>query len=109
MRGERISPAMKKLDLVIVAARYEAGNGKLALARGFERRGDVWTDLLLIGRKDLLARIKAGRKVAVGQQKDLPGDFAVFGALELCRRNGAESVVLAGRAAEKDELGVPLF
>ena len=55
-----------KPDGVISAVRYE--NGKITLARIFERRGATYSDQLNIPRETLAERLKAGKKFVTGQR-----------------------------------------
>src|SRR3970282_1530188 len=51
MRGQRSSIAGKKIDVVLVAARYGPDGQRLSLARGHSRRGAVWGGLELFERQ----------------------------------------------------------
>ena len=108
MRGQRLSSASRRLDLVLVAARYTP-DGRLALAQGYERLGQVWTDLMLFDRASLIERLRAGKHVAVGRAAAVPGDFEVQDAVVLAGANG-RAVTRAARAdSTKDDLRVPVF
>jgi hypothetical protein len=55
-----------KPDGVITAIRFE--NGKLSLARIYERRGATYSDHVIITRDTLAERLKAGKKFVTGQR-----------------------------------------
>jgi hypothetical protein len=108
VKGQRLSSAASDLDVVVVAARY-APDQSLATAQAYERRGPVWTDLVLLDRRTLIERLRSGKKVGVGQPLAVPGDFAVRTRLVLGRENGHEVLRAAGTGSNGDDLGVPLF
>jgi len=97
---------LKKVDVVLTSARYREGGVRLAQARGFERRGDVWSDTLLYDRETLVERLRAGERVVVGHEGELPGDFEIGHRVRL---EGSEWLVVDGGAAVRDDLAVPLF
>ena len=106
MRKARIGRDLRKVDVVLTSARYQDGGVRLAQARGFERRGDVWSDTLLFDRAALVERVRDGRRVVVGRERDLPGDFEVGERLRLA---DAGWLVADGCSAMRDDLAVPLF
>ncbi len=108
MAGQRVSIVGKRLDVVLVAARYSQDGG-LALARAFERRGDVWSDLILLPREELIERLRASRRVVIGQPRELPGDFVILASVGLRTSQPAERIVAEGLTLEGEELGLPLF
>jgi hypothetical protein len=108
--GSRLSDISRKVDVVIVAARYDMASGRLAQAQAYERRGAVWTDVLLLDREALMARLRARRKVYAGAPKaEVPGDFTVRGEIHLQGTNGRAWLALGNTRVERDELGVPVF
>jgi hypothetical protein len=109
MRGKRVSPAARKLDVVLVAVRYGEEGGCLKVARGYERRGFVWGDMVLFDRQALIERLKDKKRVATGKQAELPGDFEVSATVHLTQEAGTESIVADGHQAGRDDLGLPLF
>jgi hypothetical protein len=102
----RIHSGMKKIDLVVTSARYEDTGERLLQARGFERRGSVWSDTLLLDRQALALRLGDGQRVVSGQQADLPGDFEVGRKLSLADSGW---IVAEGSRGGRDDLGVPLY
>jgi hypothetical protein len=75
MRGQRTSIAGKRVDVVVVAARYSSHDHRLQWVQAYERRGKVWGDKVLIDRADLLERLAGKRRVSTGHLKELAGDF----------------------------------
>lgn len=59
----------KKYDGVIEAVHYK--NGQIVFVRAFERRGAAFSDRVLIDRKELLERLKDGKKFILGSRKHL--------------------------------------
>ena len=109
MRGKRVSRASRKLDVVLVAARYGEDGGRLNIARGYERRGFVWGDLVLFNRQALIERLNAKKRVVTGYPGELPGDFEVTAEVYLTQEGGTESIVTDGHQTGRDDLGLPLF
>ena len=106
MRTARVHRGLKKLDVVLTSARYRDGGTRLAQARGFERRGDVWSDTLLYDRETLVERLRSGQRVVVGREGELPGDFEVGHRVRL---EGSDRLAVDGGAGGRDDLTVPLF
>ena len=98
----------KKFDGVIEAVHYK--DGQIVMVRAFERRGAAFSDHVLIGRKELLERLKDGRKFIIGKRKELlAGTFEQGKPLQVVSRDGKEFI--STRAdADQDELEqVPVF
>lgn len=109
MRGKKVSRNARKLDVVLVAVRYDDSEGRLTLAQGYERRGFVWGDLVLFDRADVIDQIQAGKRVVAGRRAEIPGDFEVLNPIQLQSLNGSTALVAEGRATGRDDLGLPLF
>jgi hypothetical protein len=108
--GSRLSDISRKADMVIVAARYDAASGCLTLAQAYERRGAVWTDVLLLDRDALLARLSSRRKVFAGAPRgQVPGDFTVRGEIRIQAGNRRAWLALGNTRVEQDDLGIPVF
>jgi hypothetical protein len=107
VRGIKISIAKTQVDLVLVSARYEPGSGKLLFARGYERRGQVWTDIKLFDRKSLVEELKAGRNVMTGESLPLAGDFDVFSPVQVSPED--QLFVDEDSPSEGDHLGLPIL
>lgn len=114
MRGKRTNLARKKVDTVLLAVRYEPQSGKLALARGIERRGSVWSDWKLFDRQMLVDQLRAGRRIATGREAELAGDLEIVAGVRLEQGDGDRPVLAVdGAAADPDQaadrLGLPVF
>ena len=60
----------KKYDGVIEVVRYTP-DGKISEVRLYERRGPTFSDRVIIPRTELLQRLRARKKFAVGLRKPL--------------------------------------
>lgn len=98
----------KKFDGVIEAVRYK--NGQIVVVRAFERRGAAFSDRILITRKELLERLKDGKKFVVGKRKELlAGSFDEGKPVQLISHDGKD-FISTSNAAERDELEqAPVF
>ena len=108
MRGLKINNASRKLDIVLVSARYK-DDGKLEFARGYERRGFVWTDIRLYDRETLIAKVRAGAKIYTGDPAEVPGSYEPDQRVHLEGQDGSAYLVVNGSGGEKDDLGVPIL
>jgi hypothetical protein len=105
-----VSDISYKADTVVVADRYDPEDGHLLFAQAYERRGAVWTDVILLDRDALLTRLQSQQRVYAGEvNPDIPGDFAVRGRLEVRRPNGRTHLSLGTSPAGRDDLSVPIF
>ncbi len=110
MRGKRVSPDNRKVDVVVVAARYAPQGGVLDRVKAYQRRGLVWGDVTLLGREELVQRLRRGLRVVTGRPKDLPGDFEIIAPVRLASANGTEALVAGGSSpGSGDDLDIPLF
>jgi hypothetical protein len=106
---EKDSPVPKKFDGVIEAVRY-GPDGRLQLARIYERRGPTWSDVLLISREELVRRLKAGQKFVTGARKPyLASTFDVKSAVRLAGVDGGEILLSGVEPSVGDRLDAPLF
>jgi hypothetical protein len=98
--------AGKKLDGVIEAVRY-THDGKIACVRFYERHGVVWSDAMLLERKELSERLKLGKRFAVGKRQAYLG--SVFKTGQAVQQRD-ENIVTEEKAGAGDLLnGVPVF
>lgn len=98
--------ARTKFDGVIEAVRYTPG-GQITLVRAYERRGAVWSERILLGRNELVGRLKQGKRFVTGQRKEYLGSNFQIGQTVRFMQG---SVVTDGQASEQDHLaGVPNF
>lgn len=98
----------KKFDGIIEAVHFK--NGQIVTARAYERRGASFSDRVLIERKDLLERIKSGKKFLTGYRKEyLAGTFEAGKPVLVVTRDGKE-FLSTREGADRDELeNVPVF
>ena len=110
MRGWRVSRSSRKaVDVVLVGVRYVAGYHRILLAKGYERRGSIWSDIRLFDRQALLDIMRAGKRVAAGRPLAVPGDFELFEPVETRGADEVANIYASGRPSWGDELGLPLF
>ena len=92
----------KKFDGVIEAVHYK--NGQIVTVRAYERRGAAFSDRVLIDRKELLERIKDGKKFVIGARKEFwAGTFDQTQTVHLVTRAGKDFIATRAEA-EHDEL-----
>jgi len=98
----------KKFDGIIEAVHYK--NGQIVIARAYERRGAAFSDRILIERRDLLERIKNGKRFLTGVRKEFwAGTFDTGKPVKVVSREGKEFISTSDRA-DRDELEqVPVF
>ena len=90
-----------------MSARYEPGGEKIQFARGYARRGQVWGDIQLFTRGELVESLNQGLVLVTGRSGDLAGDFDVISAIEL---GPDEQLLIAGNSPDKgDELELPIL
>ena len=98
----------KKFDGVVEAVRYK--NGQITLVRAFERRGAAFSDRILMDRKELLERIKEGKKFITGKRKALlAGTFEQGKPLLVVSRDGKEFLSTHDDATGDELEQVPVF
>jgi hypothetical protein len=109
MRGIRVTKESRKIDVVLVAARYTSKGDRVRVARGYIRHGQVWGDLKLLPRKYLVERLKSGERIVVGEHAEIPGSFHTIAKVRLAEGSGGERLVADGVDGKGDELGLPLY
>ena len=98
--------ARAKIDGVIEAVRYTP-RGEIAVVRTYERHGVVWSDYVLLERKELVERLKKGKRFVTGERKAHLGSvFETGPAVSYVD----EHIVTDGQATAQDRLaGVSIF
>jgi uncharacterized protein YjhX (UPF0386 family) len=98
----------KKVDGVIEAVRYK--NGQILTVRAYERRGATFSDHILLGRRELLERIKSGKRFVIGERKRLMAStFEQGKPVQVLNRDGKD-IISTHAEASRDELErTPVF
>ena len=98
----------KKVDGVIEAVRYK--DGQIEVVRAYERRGAAFSDYLLIDRKELLDRIKSGKKFVTGTRKEyMAGTFEEGKPVQVVKRDGKEFIATLADADRDNLETAPVF
>jgi uncharacterized protein YjhX (UPF0386 family) len=99
----------KKFDGVIEAVRYK--NGQIMLVRAFERRGATFSDHIMLDRKEVLERLKKGKKYVIGERKQfLASTFDVQDKPVLLLNRDGREIISTRAEADQDELEqTPVF
>ena len=98
--------AHSKIDGVIEAVRYTSG-GILIVARTYERRGAVWSDHILLERKELIEQLQKGKHFVTGVRKTYLGSVFETGSTV---NYTAGHILTDGQATNRDLLaGVSIF
>lgn len=102
--------AKNKYDYVVEAVHYNP-DGQVEWVRAFERRGPTFSDHVLIERKSIIERLKAGNNFMVGKRVPrMGGTFEVSVPLRLVNASGKEVLVTGDQQADQDHLeGVPVL
>jgi hypothetical protein len=100
----------KKFDGVIEAVRYNP-DGQIALVRAYVLRVVTYSDRVLLDRKTLLERIKAGKKFTTGQRKEFLASTFEFGkTVKVLGSNGKDILTTREDVPQHDELEeIPIF
>ena len=107
MRGVRTSISKTRADVVLVSVRYEESGNRLQFARGYARRGQVWGDIQLFDRTQLVESLKNGLNIFTGQSASLAGDFEVLSPVEL---SADERIVTEdSQESSRDSLDLPIL
>ena len=97
--------AKSKIDGIIEAVRYDP-DGHIALARVYARRGFVWSDGILLDRKQLAEQIQQGKRFMTGRRTVFLGSSFETG--KPVRLSGNH--IVTGESAGQDHLsGIPIF
>jgi hypothetical protein len=91
--------AKLKFDGMIEAVRY-APDGKIEIVRAYERRGDIFSDHILIDRANLVIRLQNGEKFITGQRKEYLG--GTFETTKFVRLDG--NIITTGSNTSHDML-----
>ncbi len=98
----------KQIDGVIEAVRYK--NGQVMAVRGYERRGFIFSDRVVLDRKTLIERLQKGQKFVAGSRQDLMASTFTLSKPILLVKADDREYIATNENATKDELeNVPLF
>jgi len=98
----------KKVDGIIEAVHYK--NGQIVTVRAYERRGAAFSDRMLLERKELLERIKSGKKFVTGVRKEfLAGTFDEGQMVAVITRDGKEFLSTSTGVDHDDLSPAPVF
>jgi len=100
----------QKYDGVVEAVRY-APDGRLTIARVYERRGSTFSDCVLLSRAELIRKLKAGQVFMMGKRLEyLGGTFEVTIPVKMAGNPGKEVLFTTKITNDCDDLqGAPLF
>ena len=107
MRGKRTSIAKTDVDMVLVSARYKPAGRMLLFARGYARRGQVWTDIKLYDRASLIEALERGQNIVAGRSLGLVGDFEILSPVHLTREEHLRTSKKSEHSG--DDLGLPIL
>lgn len=100
--------ATQKFDGVIEAAHFK--NGQILYVRAFERRGFTFSDCVLIDRKDLIERLKQGKKYLTGHRKEfMSSTFELGKRVQVIGSDGHEVIATRAGGANDELEGVPFI
>jgi len=98
----------KKFDGIVEAVRYK--DGQIVIVRAFERRGAAFSDRVLIDRKQLLDRLKDGKKFVTGKRKEgFGGMFEQGQSVQVVSRDGTDFISTRTDANHDELEQVPVF
>lgn len=102
--------AKPKYDGVVQAVRYD-DQGQVLWVRAFLRRGQIWSDHIMLDRNELIEQIKSGKQIVVGERIPLLGaTFETTVPIKVVKTNNHEVLISGDTQANSDSLeGVPLI
>ena len=102
--------AKQKIDGVIEAVHY-APDGSVAWVRAYERRGPTYSDVVILSRQELVSRLKAGKKFAVGQRREYYSSEFILAQPVRLHAHGEGNVLVTSESGATHDLldGAPLI
>ncbi|MES0360496.1 MAG: hypothetical protein ABUK20_06235 [Anaerolineales bacterium] len=102
--------AKPKYDGVVQAVRYD-DQGQVLWVRAFLRRGQVWSDQIILKRGALIEQIKSGKRIVAGERtRFLGATFETTDPVTVVKVNSHEVLVTGDTQSKTDSLtGVPLI
>ena len=102
--------AKVKFDGIVEAVHYDP-DGKVKWVRAYLRRGQTFSDIVLLDRQTLAEQLKSGKRIMAGRRVPLRAStFEVSKPLRLVQQDRQEVLVTGDTATNKDCLeGVPVI
>ena len=102
--------AKAKYDGIVEAVRYDP-DGKVKWVRAYLRRGQTFSDIVLLDRQTLAEQLKSGKQIMAGRRIPLQAStFEVTKPLRLIQQDKQDVLVTGDMTANKDCLeGVPVI
>ena len=102
--------AKPRYDGVVQAVRYD-DQGQVLWVRAFLRRGQIWSDQIMLTRSALIEQIKSGKRIVVGERTRFMGaTFETTDLVAVVYVNSHEVLTTGDTQAKTDSLaGVPLI
>jgi hypothetical protein len=104
------SMAKPKYDVVVEAVRYSDA-GQIDWVRAYIRNGPIFSDRIMIKRQEIIALLKAGKRVVTGKRiQHMAGTFNVGEQIRLVGNKGKDVLVSNGSTKDGDHLhSVPIL
>ena len=102
--------AKAKFDGIVEAVHYNP-DGKVKWVRAYLRRGQTFSDIVLLDRQTLVEQLKSGKRIMAGRRIPLQAStFEVTKPLRLIQQDKQDVLVTGDMTANKDCLeGVPVI
>jgi hypothetical protein len=102
--------AKKKFDGVVEAVHYNP-DGRVKWVRAYLRRGQTFSDIVLLDRQALAEQLKSGKRIMAGRRIPLQAStFEVTKPIHLVQQDKQDVLVTGEITANKDCLeGVPVI
>jgi hypothetical protein len=102
--------AKAKYDGIVEAVRYNP-DGKVKWVRAYLRRGQTFSDIVLLDRQALVEQLKSGKRIVAGRRIPLQAStFEVANPLRLIQQDEQDVLVAGVATSNKDCLeGVPVI
>jgi len=102
--------AKAKFDGIVEAVHYDP-DGKVKWVRAYLRRGQTFSDIVLLNRQTLVDQLKSGKRIMAGRRIPLQAStFEVAKPLRLVQQNSRELLMTGDATANQDCLeGVPVI
>jgi hypothetical protein len=93
--------AKVKYDGIVEAVHYNP-DGTVKWARAYLRRGQIYSDIILLDRQILAGMLKSGKRFMIGRRIPLQAStFEVFKPLRLVQRDGQEFIMTSEAMVNK--------